>query len=686
MKSRFPRKEIFARLESQFENLSGLAFKVRYCLRPADYSCREKVKGIIPTVINLSCCPPAGYPCDNSLTERQEANEKTEKAIKKGELCYVGFVKQNLFQIVFGSVEPDQTIRVTFKYFVPLGPSLELRLPFSFLPKLLTNPGTVDQNKPIRGGMSVTVKYPEYISGITDMKTNQPLELDVNSSQQELNLHWKFNVKKQFDDQSTRVSVFEFSEIVPQTSHLWGKVGVVIDHRIELQPTQLRNHNLQFMVDFSSAMSDDFKQAIATAISEYVEGLDSSEGISVICFGRSSSSWPADTTTLRNWFSTMRDQQFGKLDTGSLAQKLGDMYQSPYNNSPRQIILITNTKPLDYRDVTQVINGARAIDTEHNRTFAIGIDDVSMSLCEDISQQTGGKAEFCCNHLTFAGYLQKQVSRALSKPSFRLSEFNVSVTGIDPQMVRDPSDFIDSGFNTVQLGSHIFGGLPTVDIGSDLEGCVAHIQTGLILEEFDHLETKPIVKLDVAIESLETEELLRTADNFTAEVHEAQPVNVSFYNYVKSTLEKRLQLGGANLERSIIDLSKTTSVLCSKTSFFGIRLSRSREPDQSAAEETNGKRARFGKRLYTSVNTNIIFQETDQDYQSTDMHRYHINSDYSETGAFGRDAGAHTENANNRSGRVFPEPAGHSEIPPKKDNIRRDLEALKVRIILKVWY
>ena len=68
------------------------------------------------------------------------------------------------------------------------------------------------------------------------------------------------------------------------------------------------------------------------------------------------------------------------------------------------------------------------------------------------------------------------------------------------------------------------------------------------------------------------------------------------------------------------------------------------------------------------------------------MHRYHINSDYSETGAFGRDAGAHTENANNRSGRVFPEPAGHSEIPPKKDNIRRDLEALKVRVILKVRY
>ena len=63
------------------------------------------------------------------------------------------------------------------------------------------------------------------------------------------------------------------------------------------------------------------------------------------------------------------------------------------------------------------------------------------------------------------------------------------------------------------------------------------------------------------------------------------------------------------------------------------------------------------------------------------MHRYHINSDYSETGAFGRDAGT--------TGRVFPEPSGNATgyaPSPKEVNIRRDLEALKVTILLKVRY
>ena len=221
---------------------------------------------------------------------------------------------------------------------------------------------------------------------------------------------------------------------------------------------------------------------------------------------------------LNDWFSTIRDQQFGKLDTRTLAENLDKVYQTSNcqrlnNNFPRQVILITNTKPLDYRDVTKVINGAQTCQDDHNRTFTIGIDDVSMSLCEDISVGTGGKAEFCCNHETFFDCFQRQVSRAQSKPSYKLSKFNASISGIDPKAVRDPRDFTDSGFYSVELESHIFGGQPTIDIGSALNSRIAHIQTGFIINDIDDLKTyQPHVKLDIAIERLETGDCIQTAD------------------------------------------------------------------------------------------------------------------------------------------------------------------------------
>lgn len=510
-----------------------------------------------------------------------------------GQQCFVGYHEQNLFRFVFGSIEPDQTVRVEFKYYVPLGPDLELHLPFSFEPKLLSNPGNVDQNQAIRGGMTVTVSCPEYIVGITDMKTSLPVELDnQNSSRskhEELNLHWKFHTKEKFD-QSTKVSAFKFSDIVSNDSQLWGKFGIVIDHRIEVQPTELKKYHLHFMVDFSTDMTTEYKEAIIRSIVDYYEGPDRAPSVSITCFGRTSKSWTMNDVadiSLENWISEMKNQKFGKLDNCILAERLGELYERPNDEScPRQIILITKIKPLNYDDVKQVTNAARAIDLLHNRTFVTGIDDVSMSLCEDIAKNTGGQAEFCCNLESFSDCFRKQISLASSKPSHKLSKFNASIT--DHQIVCDPSDFRDSGFHTAtHLWNPIFDGQPSIDIGSNLDSRITNIQTGFILND---LESIPVVNLDIAIESLETG-IITTTSNFSAQVPEAQPPNVSFYNYVKSALDRRLLLRVACIERSIIDLSKTTNVLCSKTSFCGIKMSRAR---YDAGNQTQIKRARFG--------------------------------------------------------------------------------------------
>jgi len=593
------------------------------------------------------------------VKDKQTAIDGTNKAIKKGQQCFVGFVNQNLFKIVFGSVDPRQTIRVTFEYLVSLGPSMELRLPLSFQPKFLSNPGNADQNKAITGRMTFTVKCPEYIDSITDMRTNSMLELSnvseeaaVRSFSQtedgELNLHLKFNTKKQSNN-STRVSVFQFSDKVGGNSELSGKFGVVIDHRIEVEPTILENNHLHFMVDFSTAMRPEFKQAIANSISEYAEGLDGGQRISITCFGRTSESWtrPGDQNP-KEWLLRMTNKQFGKMDTSCLASKLEETYQSPRDeNCPRQVILITNTKPLNYSDVSRVSNDARAADLQHNRTFTIGIDDVSMSLCEDIAQNTGGKAVFCSNTEMFDGYLHRQVLQASSMPSHRLSIFNATVDG-----QREPSNFSDTGFfTTTQQYTPIFDGRPSVDIGSNLDSGVMHIQTGFII---DDLDSERNVRLHVAIESLETGNSTTTA-NVSTEINEAQPPNVSLYNYVKYELDKRLRLGVTGSEQSIIDLSKTVGVLCSKTAFCGIRMSRA--PEDVDDIQTPAKRARF---------------EIDNEYYADDMHGIHMNSD--NLGAFGRDAGTAQQ-----PGRVFPEPAGNMapEKIPTEDNTRKDLEALK---------
>ena len=482
-----------------------------------------------------------------------------------------------MFLLEFGAVSLEHTIHVCFSYFVPFEADNILRLPISFRPTLMLNPGEEAVDATLNANtVSLTVDCPDFINRVTNLGENMEQDLaDGNRfilhNQQSLNIELQFH-QVQNENSTTDSVMCDLSSIVPRESQLHGKVAVVIDHKINCRYTQLNQCELHFAFDASDNMNSS-KIAIQHALIDVVNQLDTLvTKVKVSCFGRRIKTWGNEMgESLENWLTSTMNENFGPHP--EIANCLRQIYSSANVGAtcPRQVILLTNAAPLNYDDVIRAAADARATGTYNNRTFTIGVDNnVSQGLCKKIASTLDGQALFCSTNDDIASHLQSQVRRAQLKSNMKLKSFRTSLLNATDKLVGPATLNTDCGlWNDTHLDSiTLFDGEGDNKMGSILTDDVTHVRTGFI---FDKVPKTGFVsvKVDVTLEEIDSGKSVSTSEDLKIALV-GEP-NAVFYSYVYESLNRRINLRIDGLERSIIDLSKTMQVLCELTCFCYIK-------------------------------------------------------------------------------------------------------------------
>ena len=346
--------------------------------------------------------------------DNQEAADEYRRHVRNGTSCFKSFIKNDMFLFKFGAINSGHTIKVKLDYYVPLtrcaarSDDFVLRLPLSFKPGYSLNPGeNIPNSAQSRDGCKLTVELSSNFDRVIDLRAGQ---LFVRNNDQEfvleceveLFINLKFIPKFEsiwnsntVSDITTDAIMFQLDqEVLSRTSNLYNKVAIVLDRKVKVK-YELMACEIQFVIDMTISMSKLAKKQICKALVAQLRRLLEIENdfiVKIVCLGQTmnmTKDWGQnrkfDAKLLEEaevWLEEKMVLNYGRyaeLDT--ILRHLYQTERAPLLSVPlpRQVILMTNSAPLNYDEELQTVRNGRSADIFHNRTWAIGVDkNVSM--------------------------------------------------------------------------------------------------------------------------------------------------------------------------------------------------------------------------------------------------------------------------------------------------------------------
>ena len=229
----------------------------------------------------------------------------------------------------------------------------------------------------------------------TDLVANNDQEF-VLQGEDALFVNLKFHPNTESQITTDAVMFKLDQDVLSCHSNLYNKVAIVLDKKVKVE-YELMACEIQFIIDMTTSLSLSARNQIRMAlVAQLGRLLDIGTDfiVKIICLGQTfkmTNDWGRnrkfDDKRLEEATEWLEENMV--LDYGRYAELetiLKHVYQTgraPLNSVelPRQVILLTNSAPLNYDEELIAVKNGRSADIFHNRTWTIGVDQNVSMVC-----------------------------------------------------------------------------------------------------------------------------------------------------------------------------------------------------------------------------------------------------------------------------------------------------------------